>query len=186
MALSHGSLTPMKGNSEWSCGFYTSKQGIKLNVDQGSFRSSWWLGKSWHYSSKACRLVILPEGHLPIITTRGQEPWLLGIPSHTVDILGVSLAHMSCQREGRLLWIWAGILLKHSDGIVPTSCSQGPCQLTPGRNTHISGKGDDSCLSNLVNRETESCSTVSGLVSSQTSGISLASHKKKSFPKPLH
>lgn len=47
MALSHGSLTSRKGNSEWSCGFYTSKQGIKLNEDQGSFRSSWWLGKSW-------------------------------------------------------------------------------------------------------------------------------------------
>lgn len=91
------------------------------------------------YSSETCRLVILPEGYLPIITTRGQEPWLLGIPSHTVDILGMGLTKMGCQREGGLLWVWAWVFLKHSDGIISTSCSQGPCQLTPERETYMSG-----------------------------------------------
>lgn len=89
-------------------------------------------------SSETCRLMILPEGYLPIITTRGQEPCLLGVPSHTVDILGMGLTKMGCQREGGLLWVWAWIFLKHSDGIISTSCSQGPCQLTPERRAYVS------------------------------------------------
>lgn len=141
----------------WLCPMASSYQGRQtvhgpeLNEGQGCFRSSWWLGKVLRHllwespnssrppSSEACRLVILPEGYLPIITTRGQEPWLLRIPSHTVDILGMGLTKMGCQREGGLLWVWAWIFLKHSDGIISTGCSQGPCQLTPERRVYMSG-----------------------------------------------
>lgn len=82
-------------------------------------------------SSEAFRPLVLPEGHLPIITAGGQQPWLLGVPGHTVDILGMGLMQVGCQGEGGLLWIRVGILLKHADCVVPTSCSQSPCQLTP-------------------------------------------------------
>lgn len=84
-------------------------------------------------------MLVLPEGHLPIITAGGQQPPLLGVPGHAVDILGMGLAQMGRQGEGGLLWVRAGILLKYPDGIVPTSCSQGPGQLTPGRNVPSGG-----------------------------------------------
>lgn len=55
--------------------------------------------------SEAFKPLILPEGHLPIITAGGQKPPLLGVPGYTVDILGVGLRQVRCQGEGRLLRI---------------------------------------------------------------------------------
>lgn len=49
--------------------------------------------------------LILPEGHLPVIAAGGQEPLLLRVPGHTVDILGMGLRQVGCQGEGGLLWI---------------------------------------------------------------------------------
>lgn len=55
--------------------------------------------------SGAFRWLILPEGQLSIITAGGQEPLLLRVPGHTVDILRMGLRQVGCQGEGRLLWI---------------------------------------------------------------------------------
>lgn len=53
--------------------------------------------------SDAFRRLILPEGQLSIVTAGGQKPPFLGVPGHAVDILGVGLRHVGCQREGGLL-----------------------------------------------------------------------------------
>lgn len=67
-------------------------------------------GESWTFpgepgsgGSEAFRPLILPEGHLPIITAGGQESLLLGVPGNTVDILGMGLRQVGCQGEGGLL-----------------------------------------------------------------------------------
>ena len=58
-----------------------------------------------HSGSDAFRRLILPEGQLSIVTAGGQKPPFLGVPGHAVDILGVGLRHVGCQREGGLLWV---------------------------------------------------------------------------------
>lgn len=55
--------------------------------------------------SGAFKPLILPEGHLPIITAGGQKPTLLGVPGYTVDILGMGLRQVRCQGKDGLLWI---------------------------------------------------------------------------------
>lgn len=83
----------------------------------------------------------------------------------------MGLRQVGRQREGRLLRVTAGVLLKHSDGIIPTGCSQSPCQLTPGKNMPL--------LHVLVAPLPPTGSQVEGadltdpgLLSSQTSGLS--------------
>lgn len=56
-------------------------------------------------SSDAFWSLVLPEGHLSVVTAGGQEPLLLRVPGHTIDILGVGLRQVGCQGEGGLLWI---------------------------------------------------------------------------------
>lgn len=150
-----GAPCQRKGKGEWFCGPAPlpsltaggpnkGRSRMLLLVLSGA-REVWghFLGKHDSVQSQsgsdAFRRLILPEGQLSIVTAGGQKPPLLRVPGHAVDILGVGLRHMGCQGEGGLLRVWAGILLKYSDGIIPTGSSQGPRQLTPG------GGGEQVC-----------------------------------------
>lgn len=97
----------MTGKSQWKAAKFSEGQGCssKFSVPGtvlGHFPGN--LTRS-QGGSEAFRMLVLPEGHLPIIAAGGQEPWLLGVPGHTVDVLGVGLVLVGCQREGGLLRI---------------------------------------------------------------------------------
>lgn len=85
----------------------------------------------WGELSADFRPLVLPEGDLAVVAAGGQQPRLLGVPGHAVDVLRVCAGHVGGEAEGRLLQRGRGALLKDPDGVVATGRGQRPSEVAP-------------------------------------------------------
>lgn len=80
-------------------------------------------------------LLVLPEGDLAIVAAGGEQPRLLRVPGHAVDVLRVRPWHVGCEAEGGLLLLLGGgrrALLEDTDGVVTAGRGQRSGEAAPG------------------------------------------------------